>query len=50
MESGRDGYRLQQNVVSKHFRILDRENHRWYSSFDEDEANERLSELSNREK
>ncbi|MGM7702690.1 helix-turn-helix transcriptional regulator [Pseudalkalibacillus sp. Hm43] len=41
-----NGYRLQQNVISQHFRILDEDNHRWYSSFDEEEANERLSELA----
>jgi DNA-binding XRE family transcriptional regulator len=42
-----NGYRLQQNLISQHFRILDEDNHRWYSSFDEKEAKERLSELSN---
>ncbi|PIC70556.1 MULTISPECIES: helix-turn-helix transcriptional regulator [unclassified Sporosarcina] len=39
-------FRLQQNVISQHFRILDEEHYRWYSSFDEDEARHRLEELS----
>lgn len=39
-------FRLQQNLVSQHFRILDEEHYRWYSSFDEEEAWHRLSELS----
>lgn len=32
------GYILQQNIISKHFRIIDRDNYRWYSGFDEEEA------------
>ncbi|WLD92737.1 helix-turn-helix transcriptional regulator [Alkalihalobacillus sp. AL-G] len=44
-----NNYRLQQNMISKHFRILDQENHRWYSSFDEDEAHDRLAEFSTSE-
>ncbi|GKV63963.1 MULTISPECIES: helix-turn-helix transcriptional regulator [Sporosarcina] len=39
-------FRLQQNVISQHFRILDEEHYRWYSSFDEEEARQRLSELT----
>ena len=39
-------FRLQQNLISQHFRILDEEHYRWYSSFDEDEAWHRLDELS----
>ncbi|WP_408007565.1 helix-turn-helix transcriptional regulator [Pseudalkalibacillus sp. A8] len=42
-----NGFRLQQNLISKHYRILDADNHRWYSSFDVDEAYERLNELVN---
>ena len=38
-------FRLQQNLISQHYRILDDKNYRWYSSFDEEEANIRLSEL-----
>ncbi|MEY9976101.1 helix-turn-helix transcriptional regulator [Lysinibacillus sp. RC79] len=30
-----NGYRLQQNVISQHFRILDTENYRLLSTFDE---------------
>ncbi len=40
-----NGFRLQQNLISKHYRILDDDNHRWYSSFDIEEAYERLNEL-----
>lgn len=32
------GYTLQQNLISGHYRILDEENVRWYSSFDEADA------------
>ena len=38
-------FRLQQNLISQHYRILDDKNYRWYSSFDEEEAKIRLSEL-----
>jgi DNA-binding XRE family transcriptional regulator len=39
-------FRLQQNVISKHYRILDEQNYRWYSSFDKKEAMKRLEELA----
>lgn len=39
-------FRLQQNMFSQHYRILDEENYRWYSSFDEVEAKKRLEELA----
>nr|WP_309100297.1 helix-turn-helix domain-containing protein [Fredinandcohnia onubensis] len=39
-------FRLQQNVISQHYRILDEANFRWYSSFDKEEAYNRLVELS----
>jgi len=39
-------YRLQQNVISKHYRILDGRNYRWYSSFEYEEAFNRLNELA----
>lgn len=39
-------FRLQQNVLSQHYRILDDENYRYYSSFNKDEAKRRLEELS----
>jgi len=38
-------FRLQQNVISQHYRILDDKNYRWFSSFDEKEASIRLNEL-----
>lgn len=38
-------FRLQQNVISQHYRILDDKNYRWFSSFDEDETSIRLNEL-----
>lgn len=34
-------HRLQQNLLSKHYRILDDENYRILSTFDEDVANEK---------
>ncbi|MDA8235430.1 MAG: helix-turn-helix domain-containing protein [Clostridia bacterium] len=39
-------YVLQQNIISQHYRILDSENRRWFSSFDEDESVKRLAELA----
>lgn len=39
-------YRLQQNLISQHYRILDEKNKRWYSTFDEEEAKQYLSILS----
>ena len=38
-------FRMQQNVISQHYRILDDKNYRWFSSFDEEETNIRLNEL-----
>jgi DNA-binding XRE family transcriptional regulator len=38
-------FRLQQNVISLHYRILDQENFRWFSSFSKEEATQRLDEL-----
>lgn len=42
-------FRMQQNVISQHYRILDDKNYRWFSSFDEEETNTRLKELFNTE-
>ena len=39
-------YRLQQNIISQHYRILDGENYRLYSSFEDEEAFIRLNELA----
>lgn len=38
-------FRLQQNVISQHYRILDNKDYRWYSSFDREDAVLRLREL-----
>ncbi len=38
--------RLQQNVISHHYRILDNDDYRWFSSFDEQQSRQRLEELS----
>ncbi|PLR77544.1 transcriptional regulator [Bacillus sp. V3-13] len=40
-----NGYILQQNIISQHFRILDEDHYRIYSSFDEVAARERFMEL-----
>ncbi|WP_282020902.1 helix-turn-helix transcriptional regulator [Planomicrobium okeanokoites] len=34
----REEFKLQQNVVSQHFRIIDDSNYRWFSSFEMEEA------------
>lgn len=39
------GYILQQNMISRHFRILDDADYRIYSSMEEDEAKARFEEL-----
>nr|WP_041058996.1 helix-turn-helix domain-containing protein [Jeotgalibacillus campisalis] len=36
---------LQRNIISKHFRIVDKDQYRLYSSFNEKEARERFIEL-----
>ncbi|UXH45890.1 helix-turn-helix domain-containing protein [Rossellomorea vietnamensis] len=41
-----DEYILQQNLFSKHYRILDAEDYRIYSSFDEKSSRKRLDELT----
>lgn len=41
-----DSFVLQQNVISQHYRIIDRDDQRWYSTFDTDEAKSRFEELS----
>lgn len=38
-------FRLQKNIVSGHYRILDENNWRWYSTLEEDEAIERFKLL-----
>ncbi|TCT25612.1 Xre family transcriptional regulator [Melghiribacillus thermohalophilus] len=43
-----NGYILQQNLISKHFRIIDHNNYRYYSTFNKQEAMEKLHELTER--
>lgn len=40
------GFKLQQNVISFHFRIIDEDDYRWYSSFDRTEMEKKLNELT----
>jgi DNA-binding XRE family transcriptional regulator len=44
--SRKNDFILQQNILSKHFRILDNKNHRIYSSFDEKMTKIRFKELT----
>ncbi|MFC7684864.1 helix-turn-helix transcriptional regulator [Ureibacillus sp. GCM10028918] len=39
------GFKLQRNLISKHFRILDEENYRLYSTFDEEVAHEMWKDI-----
>lgn len=41
----KNGYILQQNILSKHYRILDEQNYRIFSSFDEKQSKLRFKEL-----
>jgi len=40
-----NGFKMQQNLISGHFRILGEDNHRWYSSFNKEYIEERFNEL-----
>jgi DNA-binding XRE family transcriptional regulator len=42
----KNGFILQQNIISQHFRIIDREDYRVYSSFDGEAAILRFQEIS----
>jgi hypothetical protein len=42
----KDGYRIQQNIISSHYRLLDGEDHRLISSFDLNEVKEYLDTIS----
>lgn len=42
----KDGFILQQNIISQHFRIIDKEDYRIFSSFDEEAAILRFKEIS----
>ncbi|QCR32724.1 helix-turn-helix transcriptional regulator [Lysinibacillus sp. SGAir0095] len=39
------GFKLQRNLISKHFRILDEENYRLISTFDEEVAHEMWNDI-----
>ncbi|ACK62639.1 TPA: helix-turn-helix domain-containing protein [Bacillus cereus] len=39
-------FRLQQNLISQHYRILDKYDYRWFNSFDLEEALEQLDTLA----
>ncbi|MDZ7543897.1 transcriptional regulator, partial [Clostridium perfringens] len=41
-----DGFKIQQNVLSQHYRILDKENCRVCSSFELDEIERRFTEMT----
>jgi DNA-binding XRE family transcriptional regulator len=47
--SKKNGFILQQNILSKHFRILDAGNYRIFSSFDEKMTKQRFKELTKSE-
>lgn len=47
--SKKNGYILQQNILSKHFRILDEENYRIFSSVDEKVSKQRFKEFAKNE-
>ena len=47
--SQKNGYILQQNILSKHFRILDDRNYRIFSSFDEKLSKQRFKEITNKD-
>ncbi|WOA66713.1 helix-turn-helix domain-containing protein (plasmid) [Bacillus mycoides] len=39
-------FRLQQNLISQHYRILDKHDYRWFNSFDQEEALDQLNKLA----
>ncbi|OTW74518.1 transcriptional regulator [Bacillus thuringiensis serovar cameroun] len=41
-------FRIQQNVISQHFRILNDSDYRWYSTFKKEEVMNRFHELTNK--
>ncbi|MCR6790082.1 MULTISPECIES: helix-turn-helix transcriptional regulator [Bacillus cereus group] len=42
----RGHFRLQQNLISQHYRILDEHDYRWFSSFDREDALDQLATLT----
>jgi len=47
--SQKNGFILQQNILSKHFRILDDRNYRIFSSFDEKLSKQRFKEITKKD-
>lgn len=47
--ASRDGYRIQQNIISQHYRLLNSADERVLSSFDRGEVTARLEELARKE-
>ncbi|TLS36825.1 helix-turn-helix transcriptional regulator [Pseudalkalibacillus caeni] len=41
-------FRLQRNMISQHYRILDEDDYRWYSTFDQDMAFNKFHSLTKR--
>lgn len=41
-----NGFVLQQNIISKHYRILDDKHRRWFSSFDKDASLKQFQKLT----
>ncbi|MGP1908632.1 helix-turn-helix domain-containing protein [Metabacillus sp. JX24] len=39
-------YKMQQNIISFHYRIIDHDDYRWFSSFDKDELDRKWAELT----
>ncbi|OPJ54929.1 helix-turn-helix transcriptional regulator [Alkalithermobacter paradoxus] len=42
-----NGFKIQQNIISSHYRIVDDKNNRWYSSFDKDYIDKKFEILIN---
>ncbi len=51
---GKGKFKIQKNIITSHYRIIDGNNRRWYSSYDKEytfqKFNELISEVSNDEK
>ncbi|WP_078552851.1 helix-turn-helix transcriptional regulator [Bacillus alkalicellulosilyticus] len=39
-------FKLQQNVISQHYRIIDDQDHRWFSSFSKEDTMEKFNRLT----
>jgi DNA-binding XRE family transcriptional regulator len=47
-EEKKGSLRIQQNMISQHYRIIDDDDYRWFSSFDKEETLSQLEKLSKR--